>query len=60
MNISVIAARFRQLADDIDEIVRKNGDHDFPDEMLQPLVVNLFSDDKAMSVLDTLRKSKFR
>jgi hypothetical protein len=52
MNISVIAAKFHKLADEIDKIVAKNGDHDFPDETLKPLVLNLFADDRAMTVLD--------
>jgi hypothetical protein len=52
MNISVIAARFHKIAKDIDAIVAKNGDHDFPDETLKPLVLNLFADDKAVRVLD--------
>jgi hypothetical protein len=52
MDISVIAARFHKLAKDIDAIVAKNGDHDFPDETLKPLVLNLFADDRAISVLD--------
>jgi hypothetical protein len=46
MNISVIAARLHKFAEEIDKIVEKNGekngDHDFPDEALKPLVLNLF------------------
>jgi hypothetical protein len=52
MNISVIAARLHKIADEIDAIVEKNGDHDFPDETLKPLVLNLFADDRAIIVLD--------
>jgi|HubBroStandDraft_3_1064219.scaffolds.fasta_scaffold668558_2 hypothetical protein len=57
MNISVIAAKFHKLADDIDAIVEKNGDHDFPDQALKPLVLNLLADDRAISVLDRGRQS---
>ena len=51
MNISTIAARFRKIVDEIDAIVAKSGDHEFPDQMLQPLVLNLFADEKAMEGL---------
>jgi hypothetical protein len=31
MNITVIAARLHQIADDIEALAAKNGDHEFPD-----------------------------
>jgi hypothetical protein len=58
MNITVIAARLHQVADDIEASAAKNGHHEFPDEMVPRLVVNLFTDDKAMKVLDRERAAR--
>jgi|HubBroStandDraft_4_1064222.scaffolds.fasta_scaffold257753_2 hypothetical protein len=58
VKITVIAARLHKIADDIEALAAKNGDHDFPDEMVPRLVVNLFTDDKAMTMLDRARGRK--
>lgn len=52
MNVTSIAARFRKIADEIEALAAKNGDHDFPHEMVPRLVVNLFTDDRALKGLN--------
>jgi len=52
MKISVIAARLHKIASDIEALAVMNGDHDFPDEMVPRLVINLFTDGDARKMLD--------
>jgi hypothetical protein len=49
---------FTGIAFQIELLAAKNGDHEFPDEMVPRLVVNLFVDDKTMTALDHGRDRK--
>jgi hypothetical protein len=46
MKITLIAARLHRLADRMDAKAASEGDYEVPDEMVFPLIINAFTDDK--------------
>ena len=51
MTLTVIAARLRKVAADIELLVAKGADLDLPDELVPQLVVNALVDDGALESL---------
>jgi len=51
MTLTVIAARRRKVAADMELLVAKGADLDFPDELVPQLVVNAFTDDRTLESL---------
>ena len=47
MKISLIAARLRKVASDLDTLAAHN-DYDLPDDMVLPLIQNVFADDNLL------------
>jgi len=48
MKLTSIAARLREVAINMEAFSAREGDYDFPDEMVLPLIVNAFTDDNAL------------
>jgi hypothetical protein len=59
MKFSVIAARLRKIALDM-EVAARTNDPDFPDEMVTRLVANAFTDDKVLRAFMEPRKNEGR
>jgi hypothetical protein len=47
MKITAIAARLHKIALDMEALAAREGDYDFPDEMVLPLIVNAFRRQRA-------------
>jgi hypothetical protein len=48
MKITEIAARLRTIAANMEVLAIREGDLDYPDEMLLPFLVNAFADDNVL------------
>jgi len=53
MKISLIAARLRKVADNLEALAKREGDFDFPDEMVPKFVAVAFTDDDAVKSFTT-------
>ncbi len=51
MTLSMIAAKLRKIAADIEALPPANRERDIPDEMVPKLVMNAFVDDKLVAAL---------
>jgi len=49
MKITAIAARLRMVAVDMEEMAVRDGDLDFPDELVLPLIVNFVTDNRMLT-----------
>jgi hypothetical protein len=58
MKLSVIAARLRKIALDMEAVAARTNDLDFPDEMVPPFVANAFTDDNALRVFMEPQKNR--
>jgi hypothetical protein len=56
MTLTVIAARLRKIAADIEAQPPVNRERDIPDEMVPKLVMNAFVDDKLVAAFRTVKK----
>jgi hypothetical protein len=48
MKITEIAARLRKTAANMEVLAIREGDFDFPEEAVLPLIVNTFTDDNVL------------
>jgi hypothetical protein len=48
MKITEIAARLRTVAANMEVLAIREGDLDYPDEMVLPFLANAFTDDKVL------------
>ena len=48
MKVTAIAARLRKTAIDMEILAAKDGNFDFPDEVVLPFIVSAFTDDAAL------------
>ena len=48
MKITVIAAKLRQTAVDIEIMAAMDGDWDFPDELVLPFIINALTDKRIL------------
>jgi|HubBroStandDraft_6_1064221.scaffolds.fasta_scaffold630260_2 hypothetical protein len=53
MTLTIIAARLRQVATNIEALPPADRERDIPDEMVPKLVMNAFTDDKLVSAFRT-------
>ena len=49
MKITAIAARLRKVAVDMEEMAVRDGDLDFPDEVVLPFIVNFVTDKRMLT-----------
>ncbi len=49
MKITAIAARLRKVAVDMEEMAARDGDLDFPDELVLPFIVNFLTDNRMLT-----------
>jgi hypothetical protein len=57
MTLTVIAARLRKIAADIEALPPVDRERDIPDEMVQKLVMNAFVDDKVVAAFRTVKSA---
>ncbi len=55
MTLTVIAARLRKIAADIEALPPVNRERDIPDEMVPKLVMNAFVDDRLLAAFRTAK-----
>jgi hypothetical protein len=58
MKLTVIAAKLHKIALDIEALAAKEGDLDFPDEMVLPLIKNAFTDDEVLRTFTEPQKNR--
>jgi hypothetical protein len=58
MKLTVIAARLRKMAVDLEVAAARTNDLDFPDEMVTPLIANAFTDDDALKASWSLKRTE--